>query len=238
MRRGPERQVTAGAQQLPSSAVAQGGIEPVPRGRSEDEVKPIATGRAPGLKIRLQDFHVSKAGKVAPTNRSEVCTELDADDPKTAPRQRNSRLPAIGWVDCQICSRPAQSAVTAALAGRTSSRLMDLASAAGRPGESGELVRRPFRFDQIACKESASTLVCAGSLMRAEGVFARRARGARGTVEGPDPLGPARVWFGSAGATLVVEVPGPEVGGEGDPDAPGDGGDGVPADRGAGEQPA
>ncbi len=90
----PEGQVAAGPQQLPRLAVPDLRVDPVPRGRGEDQVECRVGGRAPGLEVRGDHRHPLEPGEIAPCLAGERRAQFHASDLKTAPRERDRRLPA------------------------------------------------------------------------------------------------------------------------------------------------
>ena len=98
--RRPERQVPAGAQELPRPAVAHRRIDPVPRGGGDDRVVRRRVGRPPRLEVRLDDLDVGEPGQIAAGGGREGGPELDAGELQAAGRERARRL-ARGAADLE-----------------------------------------------------------------------------------------------------------------------------------------
>lgn len=103
----PECEVTAGAQQLPSTPVAEIRVDPVPGRRREDEVE-VFTGRwAPGLERSVDDGRLREVGEVASSGGGKVGADLDAGDPKPPTGEGDRGLPGgasdfeqpITWIE-------------------------------------------------------------------------------------------------------------------------------------------
>src|SRR5215472_2865110 len=93
----PHRKVPAAPQQCPGLAVLDPRIDPVPRGRGEDQV--VAAGYAvvrrrwlPGLERGVDDPHCAKARQVAPGLLGEPGAELHTGDPVAAAGQLDGGL--------------------------------------------------------------------------------------------------------------------------------------------------
>jgi hypothetical protein len=96
--RPPQREVAARLQGVGRPAVAHSGVDPVPRGRGEDQRERFAH-RGPVLEACLDHLDVL-AHQVRPRGRREGSARLDAGDAEPALRERTGRL-AGGAADLQ-----------------------------------------------------------------------------------------------------------------------------------------
>jgi hypothetical protein len=92
---GDGRQRPAGPQRVGGLGDAHRRVDPVERGRHQDEVERLGRQR-PVLEGRGDDLDRGEAGEPAPGDRGEVPAQLHGDDPAAALGQRHGRLPGPG----------------------------------------------------------------------------------------------------------------------------------------------
>ena len=89
--RRPHGEVATRAEQGGELRVADGGVDPMPRGRRDRGVEAGSVGWLPGLEVGVNDVHVCIASEACPRHGDERFTEFNTGHHQPAINQRPGR---------------------------------------------------------------------------------------------------------------------------------------------------